>query len=64
LMTKSMTSQVQIVSSVDLVIVVALAFIHPSINVGERQRTLELLVKLEFSVAEDLGRLSNCSRGL
>ncbi len=47
---------VQIVAGVDLVIVVAPAFIHPGINVGERYWAIVPLVKLELSVAEDLGR--------
>ena len=45
----------QIFAGVDLVIVVAPAIIHPSIDVGERYRAFLRLVKLEFSVAEDPG---------
>ncbi len=48
----------QIVSSVYLVIVVAPAFIHPSIDVGEQYRPCRALVrrvKLEFPSAVDLG---------
>ncbi len=43
---------------VDLVIVVAPAFIHPSIDVGDWYRAIVLvhLVNLDFSVAEDPGR--------
>ena len=47
----------QILAGVDLVIVVAPAIIHPSIDVGERYRAFVRLVKLEFSVAEDPGRV-------
>ena len=39
-----------------LVIVVAPAFVHPSIDVGEWYRAVVRLVNLEFSVAEDPGR--------
>ena len=46
----------QILLRVDLVIVVAPAFIHPSIDVGERYRAIVRLVNLEFPVAEDPGR--------
>ena len=46
----------QILVCVDLVIVVAPAFIHPSIDEGERYRAIERLVNLEFPVAEDPGR--------
>ena len=41
----------QILSSAHLVIVVAPAFIHPSIDVGERYRAIVRRVNLEFSVA-------------
>ena len=41
---------------VNLVIVVALAFIHPSIDVGEWYRAVVRLGNLEFSVAEDPDR--------
>ena len=46
----------QILMCVDLIIVVAPAFIHPSIDVGERYRAIVRLVNLEFPVAEDPGR--------
>ena len=46
----------QIVVRVDLVVVVAPAFTHPSIDVGERYRAIVRLVNLEFPVAEDPGR--------
>ncbi len=46
----------QIVSGVDLEIVVAPAFMHPSIDVDEWHRAIEGLVDLEISVAEDPGR--------
>ena len=46
----------QILVCVDLVIVVAPAFIHPSIDEGERYRAIERLVNLEFPVAKDPGR--------
>ena len=39
-----------------LVIVVALALVYPSIDVGEWYRAVVCLVNLEFSVAEDPGR--------
>ena len=39
-----------------LVIVVAAAFVHPSIDVGEWYRAVVRLVNLEFSSAEDPGR--------
>ena len=46
----------QILVCVDLVIVVASAFIHPSIDVGEWYRAVVRLGNFEFSVAEDPGR--------
>ena len=48
----------QIFAGVDLVIVVAPAIIHPSIDVGDWYRAIVLvhLVNLDFSVAEDPGR--------
>ena len=46
----------QILLRVDLVIVVAPALVHPSIDVGEWYRAVVRLVNLEFSVAEDPGR--------
>jgi hypothetical protein len=46
----------QILLGVSLVIVVSPAFIHPSIDVGERYKAIVRLVNLEFSVAEDTGR--------
>jgi len=46
------TRPAQIVAGVDLVIVIAPAFIHPGINVGKRYRARVPLVNLEFSVAE------------
>ena len=46
----------QIVAGVDLVIVIAPAFIYPGINVGKRYRARVPLVNLEFSVAEYPGR--------
>ena len=46
----------EILVRVDLVIVVAPAFIHSSIDEGERYRAIERLVNLEFPVAEDPGR--------
>ncbi len=48
-------SPVQFDSGVDLVIVVAPAFIHHSIYVGERYLALVRLVRLELPVAEELG---------
>ncbi len=45
----------QIDSSIVLVIVVAPAIKHPSINVVAWYRALVRLVKLEFPVAENLG---------
>jgi hypothetical protein len=46
----------QIVSGVNLVIVIASVFINPSVDVGEQYRAIVRLVNLEFSVAEDPGR--------
>ena len=46
----------KILLCVCLVIVVAPAFVHPSIDVGEWYRAVVRLVNLEFSVAEDPGR--------
>ncbi len=46
----------QIFFGVDLVIVVASAFIHPSINVGEQYRAIVRRVNLELFVVEDPGR--------
>jgi hypothetical protein len=50
------SSPAKILLGVDLVIVVSPAFIHPTIDVGERYRAVVRLVNLEFSVAEDPGR--------
>ena len=46
----------QILVCVNLVIVVAPAFINPSIDIGEWYRAVVRLGNLEFSVAEDPGR--------
>ena len=46
----------EILVCVNLVTVVAPAFIHPSIDVGEWYMAVERLGNLEFSVAEDPGR--------